>query len=71
MIVPKLFSNPPSNRPDVYERDWSNFDQVNLILDCFSIYWNDALKVNEVNIDYSTEAFLNEIKDLLDCYALF
>ena len=47
IIVPNLFPNPPSNRISVYERDWSNFDQVNFILDYFSIYWNDGLKVNE------------------------
>ena len=29
------------------------------------------LKLVKKNIDYSTEAFLNKIKNLLDCYAPF
>ena len=37
MIVPSVFANPPSNRSNIYERDWSNFDQVNFVLDYFSI----------------------------------
>ena len=27
MIVPNVFANPPSNRSNIYERDWSNVDQ--------------------------------------------
>ena len=67
MIVPNVFANPPFNRSNIYERDWSNFDQVNFVLDYFSIDWNDPLKINEENIDYSTEVFLNKISNLLDC----
>ena len=26
MIVPNVFSNPPSNKANIFERDWSNFD---------------------------------------------
>ena len=32
LIVPNIFSNPPSNKSNIYERDWSNFDQENFIL---------------------------------------
>ena len=60
-IVPIVFANPPSNRSNTYERDWSNFDQVSFVLDYFSIDWDDTLKINEENIDYSTEVFLNMI----------
>ena len=52
MIVPNVFANPSSNRSSIYERDWSNFDQVNFVLDYFFIDWNDALKINEENKDY-------------------
>ena len=47
-------------------RDWSNVDQENFILDYFSIDWNETLKIEEQNIDYSTEIFLNKINELLD-----
>ena len=35
LIVPNIFSNPPSNKSNIYERDWSNFDQENLFLIIF------------------------------------
>ena len=71
LIVPKIFSNPPFNKSNIYERDWSNFDQENFILDYFSIDWNEMLKIEEQNIDYSTEIFLNKINELLDNFAPF
>ena len=69
MIVPNVFANPLSSRSNIYERDWSNFDQVNFVLDYFSIDWDDTPRISEENIDYSTEAFLNKINNLLNCYA--
>ena len=41
------------------------------ILDYFSINWNEILKPEEQNIDYSTEIFLNQINELLDNFAPF
>ena len=46
-IPPSVFANPPSNRSNIYERDWSNFDQVNFVLDYFSINWDDNLKLKK------------------------
>ena len=71
MIVPNVFANTPSNRSNIYERDWSNFDQVNFVLDYFSIDWDDTIKIKEEKIDYSTEVFPNKISNLLDCHAPF
>ena len=71
LIVPNIFSNPPFNKSNIYKRDWSNFDQENLILDYFSIDWNATLKIEEQNIIYSTEIFLNKINKLLDNFAPF
>ena len=68
MIVPNVFANPPSKRSNIYERDWSNFEQVNFVLDYFSINWDDTLKIKDENTDCSTKAFLNKINNLLDCY---
>ena len=69
MIVPNVFCNPPSNKVNIFERDWSNFDQENFILDYFSIDWDVALKLDEQNVNYSTESFLNKINSLLSNYA--
>ena len=71
LIVPNIFSNPPSNMSNIYEKDWSNFDQKKFILDYFSIDWNETLKIEEQTIDYSTEMFLNKINELLDNFAPF
>ena len=70
MIIPNVFCNPASNKAYIFERDWSNFDQENFILDYFSINWNVALKLDEQNVDYSTESFLNKISSLLSHYNL-
>ena len=69
MIFPNVFCNPPSNKANIFERDWSNFDQENFILDYFSTDWNVALKLDEQNVNYSTESFLNKINSLLSNYA--
>ena len=51
------------------ELTWSNFDQENFILDYSSIDWNETLKIEEQNIDYSTEIFLNKINELVNNFA--
>ena len=71
LIVPKIFYNSPFNKSNIYERDWSNFDQGKFFLDYFSIDWNETLKIEEQNIDYSTEIFLNKINELLNNFAPF
>ena len=68
MIVPTVFSNPPLNKANIFERDGSNFDQENFILDYFSTDWDVALKLDEQNVNYSTESFLNKINSLLSNY---
>ena len=71
LIVLNIFSNCPSNKSNIYKRDWSNFDQENFTLDYFSIDWNETLKIEEQNIIYSTEIFLNKINKSLDNFAPF
>ena len=58
----------PSNKVNIFERDWSNFNQENFILDYFSIDWDVALKLDEQNVNYSTESFLCKINSLLSNY---
>ena len=69
LIVHNIFFNTRSNKSHIYEKDWSNFDQESFILDYFSIAWNETLKIEEQNIDYSTEIFLNKLNELLDKFA--
>ena len=74
LIVPNIFlilSNSPCNKSYIFEKDWPNFDQEIFILDYFSIDYNEILKIDEQNIDYSTKIFLNKIDELLDNFATF
>ena len=50
-----MFGNIFSNKSDIYERDWSKFDQENFILDYFSLDWEDLLKIDDPNADNSTK----------------
>ena len=68
-IIPNMFGNIPGNKSNIYERDWSKFDQDNFILDYFSVDWEDLLKINELNADNSTKIYLDKINMLLDTYA--
>ena len=61
-----MFGNTASNKYNVYQRDWSKFDQENFILDYFSIGWKDLLKIDELNVDNSTQMYLEKINILLD-----
>ena len=33
LISPNTFADPPSNKSNAFERNWSNFDQENFVLD--------------------------------------
>ena len=37
LIAPDIFSNPPSTKLNIFERDWSKFDQENFIPDYLSV----------------------------------
>ena len=68
MIAPNVFWKPSSKKANIFERDCLNFDQQNFILDNFAIDWNCALKLDEQNVDYSTESFSNKSNLLLSNY---
>ena len=54
------------NKSNIYEMDWSKFDQENFILDYFSVDWEDLLKIDELNADNSTKICLDKINMLID-----
>ena len=71
LVSSNTFANRPSNKSNVFERDWSKFDQENFILDYFDIDWSNLLNLNEKNVDLSTNNFLNAMNSLLNKYASF
>ena len=57
-IIPSMFGSTASNKSNIHERDRNRFDWENVILDCFSIdYWEDLLKIDELNVYNSTQTF--------------
>ena len=68
-IIPDIFGNKLGNKSNIYERDWSKFDQENFILDYFSVDWEDLFKIDDLNADISTKICLDKINMLLDTYA--
>ena len=64
-----MFGNILGNKSNIYEKDWSKFDQENFILDNFSVDWEDFLKIDELNVDSSTKIYLDKINMLLDTCA--
>ena len=59
-----MFCNISGNKSNSYERFWSKFDQENVILDHFSVDWEDLLKIDELNADSSTKMYLDKINML-------
>ena len=68
-IIPNMFGNITGNKSNIYERDWSKFDQENFILDYFSVDLEGLLKIKELNADNSTKIYLDQLNMLLDTYA--
>ena len=68
-IIPNMFGNIPSNKSNIYERNWSKFIRENFILAYFSVDREDFLKIDELNADNSTKLLLDKINMLLDTYA--
>ena len=60
-IITNMFGNILGNKSNIYERDCSNFDQENFILDYFSVDWEDLLKTHDLNADNSTKIYLDKI----------
>ena len=58
-IFPDMFGNIPSNKSNIYERDWSKFDREHFILDYFFADWENLLKIDELTAGNSTKMFLD------------
>ena len=68
-FVSDIFSNPPSIKLNIFERDWSKFDQKNFILDYLSVDWENLIKSNCGNVNQSFVSFLAKFNSVLDLYA--
>ena len=48
VIIPNMFRNISSSKYDIYEKEWSKFNQENF-MHYFSVGWEDLLKIDELN----------------------
>ena len=68
-IILIIFGNISGNKSNIYERNWSKFDQESFIFDYFCVDWEDLSKSDELNAGNSTKMYLDIINMLLDSYA--
>ena len=68
-FVPNILSNPPTQKSNYYERDWSKFKQENFIRDYFDKDWADLLQIDQQNVNLPLDSFLNNINSILDVHA--
>ena len=66
-IPPDVFSNPSSTKLNIFERNWSKFDQENF--DYLSVVWENLTTSVNGNVDQSFISFLTKINSVLDMYA--
>ena len=69
LVAPKIFFNASYPKSNIYERDWSRFDQENFVLDYFSVEWDNVLISPNTNTEKSYKTFLEKFEPLLDTYA--
>ena len=69
LIATDIFSNPPSTKSNIFERDWSKFDQENFILDYLFVDWEDLIKSGNRHVDKSFVNFLTKFNSILDIHA--
>ena len=67
-IIPNMFGNILGNKSNIYESDWSKFDEENVILDYYLVDREVLLKIDELNADNSTKIYLDKI-NMLGTYA--
>ena len=65
LFIPSIFSD-PSSKSNIYERNWSKFNEEGFILDYFEKDWDSILNLSRNDIDLSLNNFLININELLD-----
>ena len=68
-VAPTIFFNAFYPKSNNYERDWSRYDQENLVLDYFSVNRNNLWLSSKTNTEKSYKTFLERFEPLLNTYA--
>ena len=66
LVALNVFFNASYPKSNNYERNWSRFDQENVVLDYFSVNWNSLLLASNASTEKSYKTFLEKFESLLD-----
>ena len=69
LVAPNIFFNASYPKSNIYERDWSRFDQENFVLDYFSVEWDNVLISPNTTTEKSYKTFFEKFESLPDTYA--
>ena len=69
LFVPSTFSDLPSSKSNMYERNWPKFNKEDFISDYFQKDWDSILSLSRNDIDFSLNNFLMNKNELLDKHA--
>ena len=56
-------------KQNIFKRNFKHFDKNNFILDLLDINWEHNLKINQGNVNFSFDALLKTVNNLLDQHA--
>ena len=65
----KVLSNPSCQKSHIYERDWYKFIHQNFVLDSFHKDWSDVLQLDQKNVLFFIDSFLDNMNYILDEHA--
>ena len=61
--------NSPSSKSNYFERDWSNFNQHDFILDYFSVNCKNIIRLKKNDVNHSPQSFFVSVNDLLKTHS--
>ena len=71
LISLEIFRNSASNKSNYVERDWSNFNQENFVLDYFSVNWKYIISLQKNDVNHPLQSFFDSVNDLLKIHATY
>ena len=70
-IAPRILSNVPNRKTNIFEDDWSKFNIEEFILDYCSVDWCHTSKLQNHKVDASFPNLFDSMSNILDKHATF
>ena len=68
-ILPEFFPKSPPTKYNNISHDWENFNNQSFLQDFEKINWNQALQLNQNNVNITLENYLNTVNALINSNA--